>query len=707
MVDKILLSKAKIGFQTLTVSEVYKKQAYRYLSEWLTDSQFSDYLPQVTHMIEKNYWDYLLDSFYQIIPFGTGGRRGEVGIGPNRINPWTIQSSAQGHSQYLLSYYGEHAKTRGVVLAYDVRQFFTNQFFNDALPNPVRNLNCKDLALEAAKVYAANGIKVYLFDNVRTTPELSFAIRFLHAVGGDMFSASHNPPEHNGKKVYDEHGGQLIPPFDEQLVDEVTKRVKETKRIDLEEAKEKGLILFIGKDVDDAYLGEAVKVSLSKARDIRIVYTPLHGCGSTSVTKALRMLGFSVDEDPLTSIPSGAFEHVTFNIPNPEVEQSFDTPLKYAKEKGADIILNSDPDADRIGIMVHHEGSWIFLNGNEIAAVLGEYVTSKRKDQLKSQGIMIKTEVTTNLIREICNVHKFRLIGDLLVGFKYIADEMNKIEDVGRIDDFLFACEESHGYLAGNYVRDKDSVIPAIWLSELAAELKEKGKTLVDYLYDVYARYGYFRNYLTEIRLPGAEGKTKIDTIQDKLRLHPPKQFGKFKVKAVEDFLRRTPIVSETDRQSKNVLAFHFTPLDGTKSLKVTVRPSGTEPKIKMYFEIGSNPFEREDIHRVKEGTEKILKELEIAFMQECYKAINVVFPERGFLLFWQLPLQTKLTYFEKEPEIASLKNVKETSLRKEKLMELLSFLGSDPVEKVDKAFEKKYGKSLLTYVRLEGKSET
>ncbi|HLD11760.1 MAG TPA: phospho-sugar mutase [Patescibacteria group bacterium] len=704
MTENTFLSKAKDGFQTLAVSDIYKEKAYRFLTEWLTKPQFAEYVPQITHMIQKSYWDYLLDSFYQIIPFGTGGRRGEVGIGPNRINPWTIQSSAQGHSQYLLSYYGQDAEKRGVVLAYDVRQFFTNQFFNDDLPNPVHNLNCKDLALEAAKVYAANGIKVYLFDNVRTTPELSFAIRYLHAVGGDMFSASHNPPEHNGKKVYDEHGGQLIPPFDEQLVDEVTKRVKETKRIDLEEAKKKGLILFIGREVDNAYVNEAVKVSLSQARDIRIVYTPLHGCGSTSVTKALRILGFTVDEDPLTSIPSGAFEHVTFNIPNPEVEQSFDTPLKYAKTKNADIILNSDPDADRIGIMVHHEGSWVFLNGNEIAAVLGEYVTTKRKESLKAQGIMIKTEVTTNLIREICHAHNFRLIGDLLVGFKYIADEMNKLEGRGEIDNFLFACEESHGYLAGNYVRDKDSVIPAIWLSELAAELKKEGKTLVDYLNDVYARYGYFRNYLTEIRLPGAEGKTKIDAIQDALRIHPPKQFGTFNVKNSEDFLMRTPILSETDRQSKNVLAFHFTPLNGTKSLKVTVRPSGTEPKIKMYFEIGSTPFKKEDIYKVKTSIEEILTRLEIAFMQECYKAIDVIFPERGFLLFWQLPLQSKLTYFEKENEIASLKNINDASLRRKKLMELVSFLGSDPVEKVDKAFEKKYGKPLLTYLELEKK---
>lgn len=696
-----LINTAKEGFKKINVDSRYKNSAQEFLIQWLSDPQFSEYVPQISHFIEKGYFDYLLDSFYQVIPFGTGGRRGEVGIGPNRINQWTIRSSAQGHSQYLIKRYKQSAKTKGLVLAYDVRQFFTNKYMDDSLSNPIHNLNCKDLAIAAAEVYAANGIQIYLFDDVRTTPELSFAIRHLKCVGGDMFSASHNPPEHNGKKVYDEHGGQLIPPDDEILVNEVTEKVEGINRIDFEVAKHRGLIKIIGRSVDEAYISAATQVSLSNERNIKIAYTPLHGCGSSSVFKALNRLGFQPQLDPNTSNPSGKFEHVTFNIPNPEVEQSFDTPLKFSRSINADILLNSDPDADRIGIMVNHHGKWVFLNGNEIAAILCSYVVSKKQKKLRGKGFIIKTAVTTNVIREICQRNNLSLEGNLLVGFKYIGDVMNKLEEKGLINNFLFACEESHGYISGNYVRDKDAVTPAIWLSELAAELKKQNRTLIDYLNDVYAKYGYFRNYLTEIRLPGAEGKSKIDKIQHQLRTKPPGKFGHFVVEQVVDYLNEKPIVSETDRSSKNMLEFHFKPVGGTVSMKVTVRPSGTEPKIKMYYEIGSQPFVVGTIDGIREQIESIRIDLEKQFMKLCYKIVGVDFPDRGFLLFWQLPLDVKLKYFTIEPQIELLLNEGDTSVRKHKLDEILGFLGSDPIEKVDKAFEAKYHKPLRAYLNI------
>ncbi len=699
---KDLIQKTTEGFKKISVGDQYKKSAIDNITQWLTDEQFSAYRQQIAHIIEHEYWDYLLDSFYQVIPFGTGGRRGEVGIGPNRINPWTIQSSAQGHSQYLLKIHGDEAKQRGVVLAFDVREFFSNKYFNDELPNPVKNLNCKDLALAAAYVYAANGIKVYLFDSFRTTPELSFAIRHLHAVSGDMFSASHNPPEHNGKKVYDEFGGQLIPPFDEKLVEEVTERVREIKRLTDEQLQSSGLLEVIGKEVDDAYIHEVSKISLSKERDISIVYTPLHGCGSTSVLKALNHLKFHVLVDPMTGNPSGKFENVTFNIPNPEVIQSFDAPLKYAKEVSADIILNSDPDADRIGIMVHHHGNWVFVNGNEIASILALYVIEKKKPTFKGKkGIIVKTDVTTNLMTAICKAKDVEIIGDLLVGFKYIGEAMNVLEKQGRMDEFLMACEESHGYLAGNYVRDKDSVVPAIWLAELAAELKKQGKTLIDYLEHIYATYGYFRNYLTEIRLPGAEGMSQIQKIQDAFRKNPPASFGKYVVSRIDDWQQRLPIVSETDRISKNAIVFHFKPVEGTTSLRVTVRPSGTEPKIKAYYEIGSKPFDSKEYESIKKEIEALLKDVEKTFMIEAYKCIGVDFPERGFLLFWQLPLRDKLHYFEIEKDIVALASIKDKEERAKKLGELLQFLGSDPTIKVNDAFSKEYGKTIEEYINI------
>ena len=696
MTQDELLQKAEAGFRTLKVNGKYIDSALVFLNQWLSDKEFELYRPQIVHLIESSDWDYLLDCFYQVIPFGTGGRRGEVGIGPNRINEWTIMSSAQGHSQYLIKKYGEEAKSRGIVFTYDVRVFYTNSHFNDALENPVKGLDGIRLARAAASVYAANGITVFMFDAIRTTPELSFTIRHLHAIAGDMFSASHNPPDHNGKKVYDEFGGQLIPPFDEELVDEVTKNVEAVKSIPFDEAVEKKLVQYLTSEVDDAYIDAASGVSLSPARDIKIVYTPLHGCGHSSVFEVLTKLGFDIHEDPETNNPSGKFEHVTFNIPNPEVEQSFETSLRYAKELDADILLNSDPDADRIGIMVKHKGEWLFVNGNEISGILAEYAISKRKG---SKGVIIKTAVTTGLIKNICEQNGIELIGDLLVGFKYVGDEMNKLQQSNRMDEFIFGCEESHGYIAGNYSRDKDAVTAAIWLSELAAELKESGQTLIDYLHDLYSKYGYFENYLTEIRLLGASGVEKIKKIQAFLRDEKPTAFDEYTIEKIHDYLDNKPIVSETDYNSKDMMVFHLKPYRNILSAKITVRPSGTEPKIKMYFELSMSAAES-GLKATQNEIEEELKKLERAFMKYCYKILDVDFPDRGFLLFWQLPLDIKLHYFAMEDSIAEIAHLPKDE-RREKLLTELAFLGSDPIEKVDKAFEAKYHKGLSDYLEI------
>ncbi len=697
---KQLLQQAKAGFKTLSVGTEYQQKALKYLKKWLTDDQYQAYQPQIKHLIEAEHWNYLLDSFYQVIPFGTGGKRGEVGIGPNRINVWNIRASAQGHAQYLLKKYGKEVKERGIVLTYDVREFFDDKYFDTSLPNPVRNMTCKDLAWAAAEVYTANGIKVYTFNSFRSTPELSFAIRHLEAVAGVMFSASHNPPKHNGMKVYNESGGQLIPPHDEELVTEVTENVAKIKTNQFDQAKNRGLIKIVGQKVDEAYWQTCIKLSLSKDRDLKIVYTPLHGCGSNSVFPVLKKLGFDISMDPKTKYPNGKFENVTFNIPNPEVEQSFYTVLEYVKKVEADLILSSDPDADRIGIMVKDHNAWHFINGQEIAAILTHYAIKKMKPSFNGRGTVIKTQVTTNLLEKICAKNDVNLIGDLLVGFKYIGDEMNKLEKEGKLDEFIIACEESHGYLASNYARDKDAAVGAIWLSELTARLKKENKTLLDYLNQIYADYGYFRNYLTEIRLPGAEGRDKILSILDQLRSNQPSSFSQFEVTKIEDWRERKPIVSETDYNAKNGLVFHFKPVDSTSVIRATIRPSGTEPKVKMYFEIGSSSFELAEIQEVRAQTEKILKELEKAFMKACYQLIDIEFPDRGFLLFWQLPVQLKLHYFEIEEEICQLKSV-EPNKRKAALAKLLKFLGSDPIEKVDSAFIEKYNQSIRDYLEL------
>ena len=700
-----LIQKAKQGFATLDLLDHFKTDALKWLEVWLKDHVFSEYVPQIEHLIDTGQWDFLLDSFYQVIPFGTGGRRGLVGIGPNRINPWTIQASAQGHSQYLVNTHGASAKARGLVLAYDVRRFTDTKRYADDRLNPVKNLDCRQLAEAAAQVYTANGIRVFLFDGTRSTPELSFAIRHLKAISGCMFSASHNLPTDNGKKVYDQYGGQLIPPHDQDLVDEVTGNVATIETMALDEATEKGLLTMIGAEVDGAYHQAVANLQLSDARGIRILYSPLHGTGLTSVYPTLKAMGFDIHLDPATQNFSGAFENVTFNIPNPEVIQSFDTTLPNADTINADVIMSTDPDADRIGVMVRHKGRWEFINGNEIGIVLCEYAIDqfRQKGRLRSSSVIIKTDVTSSLIDTIARENGIECIGDLLVGFKYIGARMNQLEADGRQDDFVLGTEESHGYIMGNYARDKDAAGAAVWLAELASQLKTEGRTLVDYLNDVYAKYGYCHNYLTEIRLLGAKGIGQIAGIMAHLRENPIERIGDFMVAEKIDRWQGDPQphLSPTDTSSRNVLILKLNPLPGTRSIRATVRPSGTEPKFKIYIEVLGQPFDRAELDTVKSSIASIREQLERAFMGYCYQILGVDFPERGFLLFWQLPLDDKLKYFAIEEQLAGLKDIPDAGERKARMDDLLAFLGANPVRKVDQAFAARYGKGVMDFMAL------
>lgn len=701
-----LLNTAKKGFETLDVGAKVKTGALSSLQTWLTEPAFTDYVSQIRFLIENARWEILLDSFYQVIPFGTGGRRGPVGIGPNRINAWTIQASAQGHSQYLIKNHGDEARRRGVVMTFDVRRYVQQGVYSDTLPNPVKGLDGLALAKAAAEVYAANGIRVYLFQTARSTPELSFAIRHLKAIAGDMFSASHNLPTDNGKKVYDEHGGQLIPPHDQILVDEVTGHVHLIQRLPFEEAVGQGLVQFLGEEVDRAYHDAVCAGSLSRERALKIAYSPLHGTGLTTVFPVLRQLGFDATLCPRTSNLSGAFENVTFNIPNPEVVESFGADLPFARKIGADILLSTDPDADRIGLMVSHRGEWVFLTGNEIAIILANYAISKLKTagRLTAGHVIVKTDVTTALIDKMAHENGFRCIGDLLVGFKYVAEEMNKLAAEGRIADFIFGCEESHGYLTGAYARDKDAAGAAVWLAEYSAELKRQGKSLVDALDDIYAGYGYCHNYLTEIRLLGARGMEQIAAIMDHFRSEEVSGFGDFKVSRKIDRWQGEPQphLSETDTSARNVIILKMHNTADTTGMRLTVRPSGTEPKIKMYFELVGKPCRLEELAAIKRKLAETCHALEKSLMSYCYRLIGVDFPERGFLLFWQLPLKDKLKYFEVEVEIAKLKEIPDRAERTRAMEELLGFLGANPVQKVDRAFAARFGSGLAQFLDLD-----
>ena len=700
-----LMMKAKAGLSDLDVSEKVKSAALDHVETWLSDPAFEEYVPQIRYLIESGKWEVLLDSFYQVIPFGTGGRRGPVGIGPNRINAWTIQASAQGHSQYLLKNYGEQARGRGVVMTFDVRKYTLKGIYAEDLPNPVKDLDGWKLAQAAAEVYAANGIRTYLFETVRSTPELSFAIRHLKAISGDMFSASHNLPTDNGKKVYDEFGGQLIPPADQALVDEVTGNVKAIQRLPFDQARRQGLVKILGEEIDRAYQDTVCAVSLSRERRLKIFYSPLHGTGITTVHPVLKRLGFDVLLCPETSNLSGAFEKVTFNIPNPEVEESFSTSLPLAQKAGADILLSTDPDADRIGIMVNHRGQWIFLTGNEIAIILANYAMDRLRaaGRLTPQRVIVKTDVTTALIDKMARENHIRCVGDLLVGFKYVAEEMNRLESAGRGSDFIFGCEESHGYLTGTYARDKDAASAAVWIAEYAAELKQQGRTLVDALDEIYSAYGYCHNYLTEIRLLGAKGMEQIAAMMGHFRGRVPEKFGDFTVAEKIDRWQGEPQphLSETDTSARNVIILRLHNVAETTSLRVTVRPSGTEPKIKMYFELVGKPCRLKDLPAARQTLVDVRLRLEKTFMRYCYRLIDVDFPERGFLLFWQLPLKDKLRYFDIEDELARLKDIPDRSSRTQRLNALLKFLGANPIQKVDNAFKARFGAGIQDYLGL------
>ena len=698
------LKKIEEGFGKLHTGEQFKREALRNIEIWLSDDEFKPYRQQLIDLIKREEFDLLLDSFYKVIPFGTGGRRGPVGIGTNRINPWTIAASAQGHSDYLLEEHKEEARERGVVLAYDVRKYPDTGIYNDELPNPVKGITSKDLAIVAAQVYAANRIKVYLFDDIRTTPELSFAVRYLKAVAGDMFSASHNPRTDNGKKVYEHNGGQLIPPYDQKLSDTVN-RVTYIKRMDFDEARKNGLIVSIGKEIDDAYLTETTSKALTNERDVVIVYSPLHGVGGTSVYKTLKKAGFNVVYDEKTKTPDGDFPNVKFNIPNPEVRESFDTLFVTGEAIGADVLISSDPDADRLGICVKTDAGYEYLNGNEIGIILTKFILSELSAQgkLPENPVFVKTLVTTELAGAIARKYGCEVIGDLLVGCKYIAEEIRKLEEKGEADRFVFGFEESHGYLVGTYARDKDAAPAAVLLCELAAKLKKDGKTIVDYLNSIYEEYGYYRNFQSSIILQGAEGSAKIEKIQKALRKKPPSEIGGYKCARFVDKWDGEKHKSKTDTTSRNVLIFELE--SDEELMKVTVRPSGTEPKTKIYFEVGGK-LRGLELEQKKENIKEIVEKIAVDMMRHCYCIIGVKMPDRSLKLSMLLPLEVKQKYFDEvEEEIINLKSAVESSAigkdeAKKKVDDMLLIFGADPIEKITDAFEARTGIPLSEFLQ-------
>ncbi|MBQ4242499.1 MAG: phospho-sugar mutase [Lachnospiraceae bacterium] len=542
-------------------------------NEWLEDPYFDEETKQELKGIAGDDKE-IEERFYKELEFGTGGLRGVIGAGSNRMNVYTVRKASQGLANYVIKNGGQD---KGVAIAYDCR--FMSPEFADV----------------TACCLAANGIKAYVFDALRPTPELSYALRELGCIAGVVVTASHNPPEYNGYKVYWEDGAQVSVPRDQEIIDEVNKvRITEAKTMDKEEAKSRGLYTVIGEEIDDKYLAELKKLIIhpevikEMADDIRIVYSPFHGTGNVPVRRILKELGFkNVYVVPEQELPDPKF--TTLDYPNPEDPKAFTLALKLAKEKDADIVLATDPDADRLGIYAKDvkTGEYVPFTGNMSGMLIGEYRISEQKKlgTLPANGALVKTIVTTNLADAIAESYGLKLI-EVLTGFKYIGDQIKRFEQDGSYE-YVFGLEESYGCLAGTHARDKDAVCAVMCLAEAAAFYKKNGLTLWDQMINIYEKYGYYRESIHTITLKGIDGAEQIKGIMERIRKEPPKAFGELKVNRFEDYSKGPEV---TGLPVSDVLYF-----DLENNSWCCVRPSGTEPKIKFYMGVKGTSLDDSD----------------------------------------------------------------------------------------------------------------
>ena len=541
--------------------------------QWLSDSYFDDAVKAELEAIKADDKE-IKERFYTELEFGTAGLRGVIGAGTNRMNIYTVRKATQGLANYILK---SGNAEKGVAIAFDSRRM------------------SPEFAQEAACCLAANGIKAYVFDSLRPTPELSYAVRKLGCIAGINITASHNPPEYNGYKVYWEDGAQITPPHDKGIMDEVKAVTDYTtmKTMPAEDAKAVGLYEVIGAEVDDAYIAELKKQVIHQdaidavGKDLKIVYSPLHGTGNIPARRILKELGFEnvyvVKEQEL---PDGEFPTVSY--PNPEAAEAFELGLKLAREVDADIVLATDPDADRLGVRVKDKnGEYHDLTGNMSGCLLADYEIGQRNALrgLPEDGYLIKTIVTTNMADAIADYYNTGLI-EVLTGFKYIGQQILGFE-TSKKGEYLFGFEESYGCLIGTHARDKDAIVATMALCEAAAYYKTKDMTLWDAMIEMYERYGYYKDDIQSITLKGIEGLAKIQEILETLRKNPPAEIAGYKVLKARDYKAdtiqdmQTGEVSSTGLPTSNVLYY-----DLSDDAWLCVRPSGTEPKVKFYYGI-------------------------------------------------------------------------------------------------------------------------
>lgn len=574
--------------------EHLSEAAVKNITAWLNEPKYAEYKPELMKLIEAGEWQLLEDSFFKVIEFGTGGRRGTTGIGSNRINKVTIGESTQALCEYAAQH-DPQAAQKGVVIACDTR------------------LTSPELSTYAATVCAATGFKTYLFESFRSTPELSFAVRHLGASIGIVISASHNPPLDNGFKAYWSDGGQLVAPHDKGVLAKAAE-IQEIVSCDYKTAVSDGKITIIGKEVDDAYVAAVVNEAEGTERDLAIVYSPLHGAGQTNVLPALKAAGFeniSLVDDQM--VPDGNFPTIENGKPNPEEKPANDRAVAQMLSEKADIAITNDPDADRIGAMVRQGSDVVYLNGNQSAVLAVDYTLRKKqeKGELSPKDYIASTIVTTDMFHALARHYNVSIYSNMLIGFKYIGELILQKE---RTDEkFLIGGEESYGLLKGTYARDKDGAAGALPLAEYAAELKKEGKTLYDRLLELFVEHGVYAEFLASTYFPGASGFEKMQTVMKRLREKAPGNIGGHKVTAVKDYgtlIRRDVTTNQETPVDCNKSGDVFVlELDGDSRRRITIRPSGTEPKLKFYIQWFE---EAEDSQAVHAQYQEVVKKLEV-----------------------------------------------------------------------------------------------
>lgn len=547
----------------------------------------------------ENNEDEIKDRFYRSLEFGTAGLRGVIGAGPNRMNNYVVGQATQGLANQLIKTNPKDAKL-SVTIAYDSRH------------------KSDEFAKEAACILAANGIKAYLFEELKPVPELSFSVRYKKATAGIAVTASHNPAKYNGYKVYGADGAQLNPELASIVLEEIDKTdmFKDVKRMDFDEAVKSGMIELMGDDVEDAYLDcvqeQCINPELAKEKGntLKFVYTPFHGAGNKPVRKILKRIGFdNVVVVKEQEMPDGDFP--TVESPNPENKEGFEIAIGYARECGADLIVGTDPDSDRVGILVRNEkGEYQTFSGNQVGALLTEYILDSldNRGELPKDGYVVKTIVTTNIISAMCRAYGIEM-KEVLTGFKFIGEKIKESEETG-VGTYLFGFEESYGYLKGTYARDKDAVVATMLIAEMALYYQEKGSSVFEQMDNIYKKYGYYKEHVESVTMEGIEGLNRIKEIMEELRKNPPKTVAGKKVLAIRDYSISVRTETETGKTEEILLPkSNVIYLELEDDNNFIIRPSGTEPKIKLYCLLKGETAEEADKLQVmvKEDIKKIV----------------------------------------------------------------------------------------------------